>query len=100
MLIPWSCSSWIVLSPSQEVPGQAVEPQDYHCVPGFKHPAELRPRRSAHILARGHIGEDPVAPEAVVVEDPALGGQPTLSLRLGNPDVAEDRGIDWNTSVG
>ena len=36
----------------------------------------------------------------MVVENPALGGQPALSLRLGDPDVTEDRGIDGSTSGG
>ena len=36
----------------------------------------------------------------LVVEYPALGGQPALSLGLGDPDVAEDRGIDGSTSGG
>ena len=34
----------------------------------------------------------------MVVEDTALGGQPALALRLGYPDVAEDRRIDGSTS--
>ena len=54
---------------------------------------------AAHVLARGNVGEYAVVPQPLVVEGPALGGQPTLALCLGDPDVAEDRGIDWNTSV-
>ena len=46
------------------------------------------------------VGEDAVVPQPVVVEDPALGGQSARALRLGDPDVAEDRGIDGNTSNG
>ena len=36
----------------------------------------------------------------LVVEYAALGGQPALALRLGYPDVAEDRGIHGSTSGG
>ena len=86
--------------PLSEVPRQAVNPRDHHRVTGFEHPAELRPRRPAHVLARRHVGEDSVVPQPVSVEDPALGAQPALSFRLGNPDVAEDRRIDGSTSSG
>ena len=82
----------------RQVPRQAVNPRDHHRVPGVQQPAEFRPRLPAHVLARGHVCEDPIVPEPVVVEDSALGGQPALSLRLGDPDIAENRGIDGNTS--
>ena len=36
----------------------------------------------------------------LIVEGPALGGQPALAFCLGNADVAEDRWIDGNTSGG
>ena len=36
----------------------------------------------------------------MLVDDTSLGGQPALSLRLGDPDVAEDRGVDGSTSGG
>ena len=35
----------------------------------------------------------------MTVEGPALGGQAARALGLGDPDVAEDRGIDGSTSV-
>ena len=36
----------------------------------------------------------------MIVEGPALGGQPALALHLGNADVSEDRGVDGSTSDG
>ena len=43
--------------------------------------------------ARGDVGEDAVVTEPVVGQNAALGGQPALSLGLGDPDVAEDCGV-------
>ena len=56
--------------PLGQVPRQAVDPRDHD-----------------------DVGVEPVIPEAVVVEDAALGGQPAFSLSLGDTDVAEDRWV-------
>ena len=74
--MPWACSSSMVLSPS----------------------VRFRARRSirgttTHGPAGGDVGVEPVIPEAVAVEDAALGGQPAFSLSLGDTDVAEDRWV-------
>ena len=44
--------------------------------------------------------KSPVVPQPVAVEDAALGGQPAVALRLGDPDVTEDRGVDGSASCG
>ena len=87
------------LEPLCEIPRQAINPRKHNRVTGLEHPAKLLPRGPAHAPARGHVGEDPVVPQTVVGEDAALGGQPAVSLCLGDPDVAEDRGIDGSTST-
>ena len=84
--------------PLREVTRQPVQPRDHDDVAGLERLPERRPRGPAHVPARGHVGEDAVVPEAVAGEDAALGGQPARALRLGDPDVAEDRGVHWIAS--
>ena len=97
MWMPWACSSSMVLSPSVRFRA-AVQPWDHDDVAGLELFPERHPRGAAHVPARSHVGEDAVVPEAVVVEDAALGGQPARALRLGDPDVAEDRWVHVATS--
>ena len=68
--------------PFREVPGQPVDPRDHDHVAGLENLTELLPRGPAYVPARGDVGEDA-----------ALGGQPARALRLGDPDVAEDRWV-------
>ena len=70
-----------------EVPGQPVDPRDHYDVAGSELSPELLPGGPAHVPARSHVGEDA-----------ALGGQPALAPRLGDPDVAEYRGVHVATS--
>ena len=95
--MPWACSSSMVLSPSERFRAP-VQPRDHDHVAGLERLPERRPRRAAHVPARGHVGEDAVVPEPVVGEDAALGGQPARALRLGDPDVAEYRWVHGATS--
>ena len=83
-----------------EVPGQAVDSWRHDDVAGPERLPELLPGRTAHVPARGHVGEDAVVPEAVLVEDAPLGGQPALALRLGEPDVAEYRWVHGAPHTG
>ena len=72
--------------------------RDHDDVAGLELFPERRPRGAAHVPARGDVGEDAAVPEPVVGEDAALGGQPALALRLGDPDVAEECGVHSLTS--
>ena len=79
--------------PLGQVPRQAVDPRDHDDVARLERLPELLPCRAMHGPAGGDVGVEPVIPEAVVVEDAALGGQPAFSLSLGDTDVAEDRWV-------
>ena len=97
MLIPREWSSSTARRALREVP---VQPRHGHGVAGSEYPAELLPRGASHAPARGHVGKDAVVPQPVVMEDTALGGQPALSLRLGDPDVTEDCGGQRKSTDG
>ena len=80
----------MVLRPSLRLRARRVQPGHDDHVYGPERLPELLPCWTAHGPARGDVGVDPVVSQAVLGQDAALGGQPALSLRLGDPDVAED----------
>ena len=91
--MPWACSSSMVLSPSVRFRARRSIRGTTTTSPGWSVSRSCFHAGRRMVRPEATSGVEPVIPEAVVVEDAALGGQPAFSLSLGDTDVAEDRWV-------